>query len=63
MLSFRMFEDAGFHNKLRAIPEDNQGINIEYLRQEIKKSEDKAKAAGNNEPVSIVGKGDPYRAP
>lgn len=54
MLSFRMFEDAGFHQKLRAIPEDDEGINIEYLRQEIKKSEDKAKAEGNNEPVSNV---------
>jgi hypothetical protein len=61
MLSFRMFEDAGFHEKLRAIPEDDQGIDIEYLRQAIKKSEDKAKAAGNNEPVSKPGdcKGDP----
>jgi DNA-binding transcriptional MocR family regulator len=55
MLSFRMFEDAGFHQKLRAIPEDDQGIDIEYLRREIKKSEDKAKAAGNDEPVSEVG--------
>jgi DNA-binding transcriptional MocR family regulator len=55
MLSFRMFEDAGFHQKLRAIPEDDQGIDIEYLRQEIRKSEDKAKAAGNDEPVSEVG--------
>jgi DNA-binding transcriptional MocR family regulator len=61
MLSFRMFEDAGFHEKLRAIPEDDQGIDIEYLRQAIKKSEDKAEAAGNNEPVSKPGdcKGDP----
>jgi DNA-binding transcriptional MocR family regulator len=62
MLSFRMFEDAGFHQKLRAIPEDDQGIDIEYLRREIKKSEDKAKAAGNDEPVSEVGdvESDPY---
>jgi DNA-binding transcriptional MocR family regulator len=64
MLSFRMFEDAGFHEKLRAIPEDDQGIDIEYLRQEIKKSEAKARAAGNNEPVSIAGgtKSNSYRA-
>jgi DNA-binding transcriptional MocR family regulator len=55
MLSFRMFEDAGFHQKLRAIPEDDQGIDIEYLRREIRKSEDKAKAAGNDEPVSEAG--------
>jgi DNA-binding transcriptional MocR family regulator len=55
MLSFRMFEDAGFHQKLRAIPEDDQGIDIDYLRREIKKSEEKAKAAGNTEPVSLIG--------
>ena len=54
MLSFRMFEDAGFHHKLRAIPEDDEGIDIEYLRREIKKSEDKARADGNNEPVSSI---------
>lgn len=50
MLSFRIFEDAGFHKKLRAIPEDDEGIDIDYLRSEIQKSEDKAKAEGNNEP-------------
>ncbi|KAF1914490.1 pyridoxal phosphate-dependent transferase [Ampelomyces quisqualis] len=50
MLSCRMFEDAGFHQKLRAVPEDNEGIDMEYLRQEIKKSEEKANAEGNNEP-------------
>jgi DNA-binding transcriptional MocR family regulator len=54
MLSFRIFEDAGFHKKLRAIPEDDQGIDIEYLRQQIKKSEEKARTEGNNEPVGRV---------
>ena len=51
MLSFRIFEDAGFHDKLRAVPEDDEGIEIEYLRRELKKSEDKANADNNNEPV------------
>jgi DNA-binding transcriptional MocR family regulator len=55
MLSFRMFEDAGFGEKLRALPEDDQGIDIEYLRWEIRKSEHKARAAGNNKPVSQAG--------
>jgi DNA-binding transcriptional MocR family regulator len=50
-LAFAIFEDAGFHNKLRAIPEDNEGIDMEYFRKEIKKSEDQARADGNSEPV------------
>lgn len=53
-LSFRIFEDAGLHKKLRAIPEDNEGIDIEFLKTEIKKSEDRARREGNNEPVCLV---------
>lgn len=52
MLAFRIFDDSGFSKKLRAIPEDDEGIDIEYLKQEIKKSEDKAVADGNDAPVS-----------
>lgn len=54
MLSFRLFEDSGFHDKLRAIPEDDEGIDIKYLRQEITKSEEKAND-GNMIPVSVIG--------
>lgn len=55
MLAFRIFEDAGFHRKLRAVPEDDEGINIDFLRREIGKSEDKARSDGNNVPVSTAG--------
>ncbi|KAF5849250.1 hypothetical protein GGP41_006188 [Bipolaris sorokiniana] len=51
MLAFRIFEDAGFHKKLRAVPEDDEGIDMDYLRSEIKKSEDNAIADNNNEPL------------
>jgi len=51
MLVYRIFDDSGFQKKLRAVPEDGQGINIEYLRKEIRKSEEKAEKEGNNEPV------------
>jgi hypothetical protein len=51
MLAFRIFDDSGFAKKLRAVPEDNEGIDIEFLKKEIKKSEDKAQQEGNNEPV------------
>jgi DNA-binding transcriptional MocR family regulator len=54
MLAFRIFEDAGFHKKLRAVPEDDEGIDMGYLRDQIRKSEDKAKSENNNEPVSDV---------
>ena len=52
MLSFRIFDDAGFHKKLRAVPEDEEGIDIEFLRREIRKSEEKAKSDDNTQPVS-----------
>lgn len=54
MLAFRIFEDAGFHKKLRAVPEDDEGIEMDYLRSEIKKSEDNAIAENNNEPVRVL---------
>lgn len=52
MLAFRIFEDSGFKKKFRAVPEDEEGIDVEYLRKEISKSEETAKAEGNDEPVS-----------
>lgn len=52
MLSFRIFEDSGFHEKMRAIPEDEEGIDIHFLRDEIEKSEHRALMEGNTKPVS-----------
>ena len=54
MLVFRILDDAGLNHKLRAIPEDDEGVDIEYLRRELDKSEQKARADGNNHPVSAV---------
>ena len=54
MLVFRILDDAGLHHKLRAIPEDDEGIDIEYLRKELEKSEEKARTEGNNHPVSVI---------
>ncbi|KAL6156600.1 Valine--pyruvate aminotransferase [Exserohilum turcicum] len=51
MLAFRIFEDAGFHTKLRAVPEDPEGIDMDYLATQIRKSEDKAASEGNSEPL------------
>jgi DNA-binding transcriptional MocR family regulator len=45
-LAFRIFEDAGFGvgGKMRSVPEDEEGVDVEYLRREMKKSEEEAKA-------------------
>lgn len=50
MLAFRIFGDAGFERKLRAVPEDPEGLDVAYLRQAIQASEKDAQARGNNEP-------------
>ncbi len=47
----RIFEDNGFCNRLRSIPEDEEGVDIEFLAKEIHKSEEKARAEGNLRPV------------
>lgn len=51
-LSFRIVQDAGFHDKFRAIPEDDEGIDLEYFKSEVKKLEEKATFEGTSEPVS-----------
>lgn len=47
-LSFPIFADAGFASKMRAVPEDGEGLDIAFLEREIKKSEQKAQEQGNN---------------
>jgi hypothetical protein len=54
MLAFRIFEDSGFGRKLRAVPEDDEGIDIEFLKREIKRSEGRARSEDNDTPVSLV---------
>ena len=51
MLAFRVFEDAGFSGKMRAIPEDEEGVDINYLRRALKKSEEEARRKGVDRPV------------
>lgn len=50
-LACRIFEDSGFKGRLRSVPEDEEGIDIEFLRREIKASEESAKREGKLEPV------------
>jgi len=50
MLVFRTFQDHGFGKKMRAVPEDDEGVDVDFLRAEMTKSEEKARAQGNHEP-------------
>ncbi|KJY01239.1 aminotransferase like protein [Zymoseptoria brevis] len=50
MLAFRIFEDAGFAGKMRAVPEDDQGVDVEYLRRDVRRSEEVARREGNVKP-------------
>ncbi|KAL8794168.1 MAG: hypothetical protein Q9195_003236 [Heterodermia aff. obscurata] len=50
-MACRIFEDSGFHGRLRSVPEDNEGIDIDFLVQEIQKAEKEAKLKNNNEPI------------
>ena len=47
----RIFEDSGFLGRLLSVPEDEEGIDIEFLDQEMEKAEKEARSKGNNEPV------------
>ena len=50
-LACRIFEDSGFYGKLRSVSEDDEGLDIEFLRRELQKSEARAKTEGNSRPV------------
>ena len=55
-LSFGIFEDAGFgnfgnRNKMAAVPEDEEGLDIDYLRRHMLQSEEEARKEGKNSPV------------
>ncbi|WPH03321.1 Hypothetical protein R9X50_00619800 [Acrodontium crateriforme] len=49
-LAFRIFQDEGFGDKLRAVPEDEQGIDIQYLRREMSKRQEQAQKDGVTQP-------------
>ena len=50
-LACRIFEDSGFHGRLRSVPEDEEGVDIKYLRNALHQSEMEARAGGNTQPV------------
>ena len=50
-LACRIFEDSGFTGRMKGVPEDDDGIDVEYLRKGLKQSEREAESNGNNKPV------------
>lgn len=50
-LACRIFDDAGFAERLRGVPEDDEGIDLEFLERGLEQTEKKAIAEGNIEPV------------
>ncbi|KAL3487390.1 pyridoxal phosphate-dependent transferase [Aspergillus germanicus] len=38
-LAFRAFEDAGFAGRLRGVPEDEEGVDVEFLEERLKEVE------------------------
>ena len=51
----RIFEDSGFTGRMRAVPEDPEGIDINFLIKALERSEDQAMKEGNSKPVSAGG--------
>ena len=49
-LACRIFDDSGFAGRLKGVPEDVEGIDIAFLEQQLKLSEDQAQAEGNLHP-------------
>lgn len=50
-LACRIFHDAGFMNRLRGVPEDDEGIDLEFLERGLQRAEHKATTDGNTKPV------------
>ncbi|KAM0445856.1 hypothetical protein ACHAPV_006703 [Trichoderma viride] len=59
-LSFGMFEDAGFAGRLRAAPEDDEGLDVEELERRLAAWESAEKLQSHQEPKPFKNPG-PYR--
>lgn len=49
-LACRIFDDSGFAGRMKGIPEDEEGIDMEFLTDGIARSEQRALEQGNTEP-------------
>ncbi|KAF9890405.1 hypothetical protein FE257_006073 [Aspergillus nanangensis] len=46
-LACRIFDDAGFAGRLKAVPQDTSGVDLRFLRQSLLDAEEKARAEHN----------------
>ncbi|KAJ5682662.1 hypothetical protein N7462_005827 [Penicillium macrosclerotiorum] len=51
-LAARMMDDAGFAGRIRGVPEDDEGCDLEFLAKGLATAEENAQATGNTQPVS-----------
>lgn len=51
-LACPIFEDAGFKGRLRAVPEDEEGVDLEFLERGLRKEQDNI-GDGEEKPVSF----------
>ncbi len=47
-----MLEDAGFKGRLRVVPQDDEGMDVDYLRQELTRAEVLASSGPIIDPTS-----------
>lgn len=52
-LACRIIEDAGFAGRLRGVPEDAEGVDLEVLENGLRESEERAVKEGNLKPVRV----------
>ncbi|KAL1982413.1 hypothetical protein VTN96DRAFT_1318 [Rasamsonia emersonii] len=50
-LACRIFDDAGFAGRLRGVPEDAEGIDIDFLERGLREAEERAVSQGNTKPT------------
>lgn len=53
-LACPIFADSGFGAKMRAVPEDDEGINLEYLEREMQAVEDSHPRDDEDDRVSVL---------
>ncbi|KIV81675.1 hypothetical protein PV11_03845 [Exophiala sideris] len=49
-LACRIFADSGFDARMKAVPEDEDGIDLDYLERGLQESEERAQIEENNHP-------------